>query len=206
VLLKIALPGVPDFYQGTELWDFSLVDPDNRRPIDFRTRRALWEDLNRAAEETLESLAREIAEKWPDQRMKLLVTRQALALRHKWPEVFNAGQYVPLEATGEKAEHLFAFARSHEGRCIIGVAPRHIYRLTHASSAATSKPPHAEWGDAELVLPVDAERTWRCELSGRVLEAQSDNDTLKLRAADLFEVLPVALLTAGERITAGKGF
>jgi (1->4)-alpha-D-glucan 1-alpha-D-glucosylmutase len=196
VLLKVTAPGVPDFYQGTELWDFSLVDPDNRRPIDFRARQELCEEINRAAETDLESLAREIGAQWPDPRVKLLVTGQALALRHKWPDVFNAGKYVPLEATGEKAEHLFAFGRSCEGRWAVTATPRHFYRLTHASAAPTAaKQSQADWGDAELVLPADAERTWRCELSGRVLEAHSDNDTLKLWAADLFEVLPVALLT-----------
>jgi len=199
VLLKITLPGVPDFYQGTELWDFSLVDPDNRRPIDFAARRDALEQLEKDAHENLEEIARRVAEQWPDPRVKLLVTTRALALRHKWPEVFASGQYMPLTATGAAAEHLFAFARSHDDRWVISVMPRHFHRLTHATSAPpVGHPPREDWGDTRLVLPDDAGRLWRCELSGAVLEAAAENDTLEMRAADLFEVLPVALLTASK--------
>jgi (1->4)-alpha-D-glucan 1-alpha-D-glucosylmutase len=200
-LLKITLPGAPDFYQGTELWDFSLVDPDNRRPVDFAARQAAWEELDRASKTDAEASAREVAGKWPDPKIKLLVTMRALALRHEWHEVFAAGQYTPLGTTGYVADHLFAFARTHEDRTIITAVPRHFFRLTHHDGAAAATTVHslqADWRDTSLLLPADAGGVWRCELSGRVLQASTDDDTLSLRAADLFDVFPVALLTASK--------
>src|SRR5690606_6753943 len=91
VLLKATLPGVPDFYQGTELWDFSLVDPDNRRPVDYELRQSLLKELADGIENDLEGLARSVVERWPDPRIKLLVTSQALHLRRRWEEVFLLG-------------------------------------------------------------------------------------------------------------------
>jgi (1->4)-alpha-D-glucan 1-alpha-D-glucosylmutase len=197
LLLKITLPGVPDFYQGTELWDFSLVDPDNRRPIDFAARRAAWEQLEREGSDNLEALAHRVAREWPDPRVKMLLTMRGLSLRNRWPDVFNSGQYLPLAAVGEAAEHLFAYARQHEDRWAVSVVPRHFYRLTHhAGPPVAPSGMRADWGDTRLVLPEEAGRAWRCELSGRVLEAAVDNESLEISAADLFDVLPVALLTA----------
>jgi (1->4)-alpha-D-glucan 1-alpha-D-glucosylmutase len=202
-LLKATLPGVPDFYQGTELWDFSLVDPDNRRPVDFAARRAASEQLDREGREDPPSAARNVAAQWPDPRVKLLVTMQSLALRRRWPDVFSTGQYTPLASSGSAADHLFAFARQHEGRWAVVATPRHFYQLTHQGAAHNAAPPaghspHADWGDTRLLLPDDAGRVWRDEISGHVLEAALENDTLAIRAADLFEVLPVALLTASK--------
>jgi (1->4)-alpha-D-glucan 1-alpha-D-glucosylmutase len=201
VVLKLALPGVPDFYQGTELWDFSLVDPDNRRPVDFAARQAACEAISEGGERDEERLAREIAANWPDPKIKMLVTMRGLALRHRWHEVFAAGEYLPLTAEGEAAEHIFAFARMLEDRIVVAVIPRHFHSLTHrdpATATATTNSPHADWGDTTLVLPGNAPTKWQCEFTGRTLQAAENNDTLSLRAADLFEILPVALLTASK--------
>nr|MBA3482046.1 malto-oligosyltrehalose synthase [Pirellulales bacterium] len=202
-LLKITLPGVSDFYQGTELWDFSLVDPDNRRPVDFTERRSALDLLERELRDDAEAGARRVAANWPDPRIKLLVTLRALTRRNQWPEVFTSGQYIPLAATGDAADHLFAFERHHENRCVVVATPRHFHQLTHrgsgqnASPSQTSAhPARADWGDTRLALPADSPRTWRCEISGRTLQATADDDTLNLRAADLFDILPVALLSA----------
>ncbi len=198
-LLKITLPGVPDFYQGTELWDFSLVDPDNRRPVDFAARQTAWEELDRQCREDAEGAARKVAAAWPDPRAKLLVAARALALRRKWPDVFSLGQYVPLAAAGDAAEHLFAFARQHEDRWAIAVTPRHFHRLTHQTGAPSVQTSlSAPWGNTTLALPAGVGQLWRCELTGRTLHASADNDTLAFSAADVFNVLPVALLTAAK--------
>jgi (1->4)-alpha-D-glucan 1-alpha-D-glucosylmutase len=132
----------------------------------------------------------------------MLVTMRALALRQAQSEVFASGRYIPLAATGDAAEHLFAFARRLENRHVIVATPRHFHLLTHrnngpnASPSPTSgHPPRADWGDARLILPPDSPRVWQCEFSGRTLEATDDDDTLNLAAADLFDVLPVALLS-----------
>lgn len=202
VLLKSTLPGVPDFYQGTEIWDFSLVDPDNRRPVDYAARQSALKDLQRDAANQLERLARGVAENWPDPNVKLLTASRALQLRHRWPELFLSGGYAPLAATGQNASHLFAFSRSLGGRFSVTATPLHFHRLTNPNAAAVPAPsgklPRPDWGDSAIVLPKGSPRRWQCELTGRALEATAINQTLTLSAADLFDILPVALLTASK--------
>ncbi|HSB72068.1 MAG TPA: malto-oligosyltrehalose synthase, partial [Candidatus Methylomirabilis sp.] len=111
-LIKITAPGVPDFYQGSEVWDFSLVDPDNRRPVDFAARASLLEDLRRRiATGDLVHLARELVEQWTDGRVKLYTLHRALTYRRTAADLFQRGDYVPLPTGGQAAEHLCAFAR-----------------------------------------------------------------------------------------------
>lgn len=200
VLLKTTLPGVPDFYQGTELWDFSLVDPDNRRPIDYASRQAAIDEMARQAEADLERLARSVADRWPDPSVKLLVTMRALQARRRWPELFTYGGYHPVAPAGPAAKHLFSFARSHEGRWSLSAVPLCFHQLTSPNSTAASTPagalPKADWGDTALQLPAEAPTHWRCELSGRLLEATAADGHYLVSAAELFDVLPVALLTA----------
>jgi (1->4)-alpha-D-glucan 1-alpha-D-glucosylmutase len=166
------------------------------------------EQLEHELREDAESCARQLAAQWPDPRVKLLVTTRALALRRQWPEVFSAGQYVPLEATGDAAENLFAFARRHENQWVVVATPRNFHRLTHRGNGqhaapTAGQPPHADWRDTRVILPADSPPSWRCEISGRTLEATAEHDTLNLRAADLFDILPVALLSATAK-TASK--
>ncbi|MGH7317080.1 MAG: malto-oligosyltrehalose synthase, partial [Candidatus Rokuibacteriota bacterium] len=129
-LLKVAAPGIPDFYQGTELWDFSLVDPDNRRPVDFPRRRAMLDALRaripaedaRAAD--LSDLCAELIAHWPDGRLKLFLTHRALTLRRRWSRLFSAGDYRPLSPGGQHAEHVVALARLHGPDAVIIAVPR----------------------------------------------------------------------------------
>ncbi|MBA4104354.1 MAG: malto-oligosyltrehalose synthase [Pirellula sp.] len=196
VLLKATLPGAPDFYQGTELWDFSLVDPDNRRPIDYAIRQKALQQLDGSAERDLPGIARELGEAWPDPRIKLLVTLRSLAARRQFESLFAIGEYLPLEVSGDHADHLFAFARRAGDDWAVVVTPRRFYRLTRAGNGKTAANGwRAEWGDAKVVLPADAGRHWRCELSGQKLEARPNDATLTLAAHELFTALPVALLT-----------
>jgi (1->4)-alpha-D-glucan 1-alpha-D-glucosylmutase len=121
--LKAMLPGVPDFYQGTEFWDLSLVDPDNRRPVDFAARHAAlsaleapdWSGLTKA---------------WPDGRLKLAWTRHLLALRSRLPDIFVHGGYQPLDVRGPHADHVIAFARTHGRTAAIVVVGRHFAPFT----------------------------------------------------------------------------
>jgi len=120
--LKILSPGVPDFYQGTELWDLSLVDPDNRRPVDFSARRSFlaegrlpWDKL---------------ASRWQDGRIKLAVTHALLALRQGLPELFRHGTYDPIEAAGQHADHVVAFARGGKKERVVVAVGRHFAPLT----------------------------------------------------------------------------
>jgi (1->4)-alpha-D-glucan 1-alpha-D-glucosylmutase len=186
LILKIAAPGVPDFYQGTELWDFSLVDPDNRRPVDYAHRRALLQELRAEAERDLAGLARRLLAAPEDGRIKMLVTMRALGLRRARPAPFQDGAHHPLTASGPRAEHVIAFARG-EG-AVIAVVSRHHSRLRGDGAP----PIGAVWGETRLALPeggAGGTRRWRNVLTGVTLNAER---TLPLR--ELFADLPVALL------------
>ena len=147
VVLKLGAPGVPDFYQGTELWDLSLVDPDNRRPVDFERRAAWLAELDRRSRGDRSALARELLERWPDGRIKLYVTHQGLLFRRAHADVFADGEYLPLEVIGDRREHVCAFARRLAGRWALVVAPRLCARLTAAvTSSAECRAPSPELG------------------------------------------------------------
>jgi (1->4)-alpha-D-glucan 1-alpha-D-glucosylmutase len=149
-LLKLTAPGVPDTYQGTELWDLSLVDPDNRRPVNFELRSRLLERVENGLSP---------AEAWaePDEGLpKLLLTRAALHLRNRRPSAFT-GIYVPLAAAGDQAAHAIAYARNDE---VVAVAPRLVVGLGDDWSDATITLPAGEWQDA-----LDGERVFSGEIS-----------------------------------------
>jgi (1->4)-alpha-D-glucan 1-alpha-D-glucosylmutase len=126
-VIKIASPGVPDVYQGTELAELSLVDPDNRRPIDWEARRAMLEELD--ARDDCAALARELAASRDESRAKLFVTTAALRTRRKRAALFMDGAYVPLEGVGPRAKNLIAFARVLDAEVAIVVAPRLVAEI-----------------------------------------------------------------------------
>lgn len=123
--LKATLPGVPDFYQGTEFWDLSLVDPDNRRPVDFSARHAALGTLDNPDWNHL-------IKSWPDGQLKLAWTRHLLKLRSELPDVFARGDYQPLQVRGAHAEHVVAFARRHGRAAVIVAVGRHFAPFTQA--------------------------------------------------------------------------
>jgi (1->4)-alpha-D-glucan 1-alpha-D-glucosylmutase len=125
ITLKAMLPGVPDFYQGTEFWDFSLVDPDNRRPVDFSARIAALAQLGAPEWDAL-------AQNWGDGRIKLAWTAQLLKLRAELPELFSRGAYLPLPITGEHRDHVIAFARHHNDDAVVVAVTRSLAPLTQA--------------------------------------------------------------------------
>jgi (1->4)-alpha-D-glucan 1-alpha-D-glucosylmutase len=117
-VLKITSPGVPDFYQGTEIWDWSLVDPDNRRPVDFAVRKQMLESLEPAPS------AEELVESWRDGRIKLHVIRKLLALRRERPELFDSGDYHPVHVEGARRKNTVAFLRRQGDHAMLVVVPR----------------------------------------------------------------------------------
>jgi (1->4)-alpha-D-glucan 1-alpha-D-glucosylmutase len=195
VLLKITLPGVPDFYQGSELWDFNLVDPDNRRPVDFDDRRHRLNRLLDGANRNVEKTAGELSARWPDPDVKLWVITRALTLRNHRPDVFSHGEYIPLATIGEAAEHVVSFARRWEGDWIIAVVPRHHQRLAQGQSNFTGSAPCPNWRGTQLVLPEGGRDAWRCEISGRSFRPRSSGDQMMLDIGQVLSVFPVALLT-----------
>jgi len=193
-LLKITSPGIPDFYQGCELWDFSLVDPDNRRPVDFELRRRRLGDLRQQEEKIGRlALARKLAADMSDGSIKLHLIRQALDLRHRERELFEAGEYLPLEARGARADHVCAYERHLGGKSVVVAAPRFFTRLVPEPSAA---PPGPEvWEGTRIVLPAEgAEGLYRNVFSGETLSSEREEGDEVLSLANLLADFPVALL------------
>jgi len=188
-LLKIAAPGIPDFYQGAELWDFSLADPDNRRPVDYGKRTQALTEVSERASQDRAALIREFAEEPEDGKIKLFVMREALQVRREIPDVFLEGLYEPLRANGDKGRHVVAFGRFHKGRSAVAVVTRHASRLEPERSLRID--PRA-WGDTELPLPENGARKWVERLTG---ERFSGHSSVPVR--ELLCTLPVALLTRG---------
>jgi (1->4)-alpha-D-glucan 1-alpha-D-glucosylmutase len=175
VVLKICSPGVPDFYQGCELWQLTLVDPDNRRPVDYKRRVALLDSLRKREAEDPVALVRALAAGPLLDETKLFVTWKGLELRKANLPLFARGAYVPLEARGACEKHVCAFARRLGDTWAAVVAPRWTGRL-------------ADWGDTELVRPEGAPGEWRDAITGLV--------PASWRLADLLAEFPVALLVS----------
>lgn len=202
VFLKLTSPGVPDIYQGQEFWDFSLVDPDNRRPVDFDCRHKTLAQLKKDLgpnEESLTTVARQLAENPRDSRIKLFVTWRTLQFRRRHDELFDQGQYVPLEARGAKAAHVCAYAwhlpavGAQAGRFVVAVAPRLLAGLTPGAADADRPPSplgEAVWSDTYVDVP-QLPTTPMTELfTGRVITPQASRLSLASMLADF----PVALL------------
>ncbi len=190
VLLKITSPGVPDIYQGTELWDFSLVDPDNRRPVDYGLRRRLLDEVAAVADP---AGAAALVETRADGRIKLFVTSRALAYRRNHADLFQAGTYTPLAAQGRHAECSVAFARSAGDRQVITVVP--VLAAGLAKSGERGLPLGTVWGDTWLEVPgATAGQGFRNVFTGEVVEAQERNGKAGLALEQVLAVFPVALL------------
>jgi (1->4)-alpha-D-glucan 1-alpha-D-glucosylmutase len=175
LVLKIASPGVPDFYQGCELWQLSLVDPDNRRPVDYALRRGMLESLRRHQAEDPVALVRELAADPLRDEMKLFVTYRALECRKTNRELFARGEYLPLRAAGACARHVCAFARRRGQQWAAAIVPRWAGKVT-------------DWDDTRVELPDDAPAEWRDALTGLIPTGW--------RVAELLAEFPVALLTS----------
>jgi (1->4)-alpha-D-glucan 1-alpha-D-glucosylmutase len=195
LILKVVSPGVPDFYQGTELWDLNLVDPDNRRPVDYARRDAFLERVqpllggNSEAEQWRRSI-REMLHNWQDGMIKLFCIAAALNLRRRSPQLFLQGEYLPLAVEGERKGHVVALARTTEGQALIALVPRLVAKL----STTASPFPLGEscWKSTAVLLPdLLRQRRYRDILTG-----ESYSPASRIAVAKAFGVLPVALLWA----------
>ena len=198
-LLKITSPGIPDFYQGNELWDFSLVDPDNRRPVDFRLRKDLLDELlcKEATAGALET-AREVVANRNDGRIKLYLTCKALGFRRENRVLFETGSYLPLTVEGLCQEHVCAFERSVNDSSVLVIVPRFCSRLIRDSSGL----PLGEevWRDTRIILLFDsAASCYRNVFTGEILRLNQENGRLSLALQDILSDFPVALLERIDR-------
>jgi (1->4)-alpha-D-glucan 1-alpha-D-glucosylmutase len=190
-LLKIASPGIPDFYQGTELWNFSLVDPDNRRPVNFQRHAQALDELKSQEATNLETLLEELVLNWRDGRIKLYMIRRALHFREDNQELFSAGAYVPLAISGRRREEVVAFARRRQGSSVIVATPRLFTRL-----AGEGQPPFGKrvWGASKLAIPQDFPDKWRNVFTGETLLARRIGSENAIPLEKVFSRFPVALL------------
>jgi (1->4)-alpha-D-glucan 1-alpha-D-glucosylmutase len=173
VVLKLTVPGVPDIYQGNEIWDFSLVDPDNRRPVDYKRRRQMLDSLSGVPPE-------ELLKNWPDGRIKLFLTQRLLCFRREHAALFQQGDYLPLQVSGSFAECCIAFMRKHEGEWIAVVLPR-------LSSRVGFPPIGEKWKDTIVALPESLSRGGAKEIfTDR--ELRSQDGTIHLSEA--MSILP----------------
>jgi (1->4)-alpha-D-glucan 1-alpha-D-glucosylmutase len=196
VALKLTLPGVPDVYQGTETWDLSLVDPDNRRPVDFVARAALLHELERCAGPdgaVAPAVVRELLARWRDGAVKLLVIARLLALRRRHPRLLARGGYVPLSARGRRAAHVVAFARTERRARVLVLVPRLPARLYGSANPLAAT---AGWGDTALDAgPIRGPRRWRDVLTGTRVDIQIRGGARSLRVATALAHFPLAVLT-----------
>jgi (1->4)-alpha-D-glucan 1-alpha-D-glucosylmutase len=192
VLLKLASPGVPDFYQGTELWDFSLVDPDNRRPVDFTKRARFLQDLKRREKKSLLPLIAELLRRWEDGRLKLFVTAKALDFRRTQRELFLEGDYLPIRVLGRRKQHICAFARRKGEKWAVVAAPRLLTRLVRVGKLPVGE---RTWGTDRLILPRGAPERWLNIFTGETLKVSSASGRKVLPLKSVFQHLPVALLS-----------
>lgn len=193
-LLKITSPGVPDFYQGTEMWDFSLVDPDNRRPVDYEIRMEMIEDLQKRESETpLPKLARELTVHKEDGRIKLYLIYKALNFRRGKRELFEKGEYAPLESKGEKADHVIAFSRVLNDDRVIIIVPRFFTGLIlRPEELPVGRP---VWGDSFLTIQVgEAGDRYRNIFTGESVAVSQRDGVPVLSLPEIFSNFPVTLL------------
>lgn len=177
-LLKLTSPGVPDIYQGTEIWDYSLVDPDNRRAVDYELRRQMLKSLASATPE-------ELMQTWPDGRIKMFVTKHVLQLRRSHADLFGRGEYLPLQTSGTFAECCVSFIRRLDNNWIAVIAPRLSSRIGF--------PPIGEaWQDTTIQLP----ETFSLKGAHNLFTCQPIRHRKRqVDVADVLSVLPFAVIT-----------
>jgi (1->4)-alpha-D-glucan 1-alpha-D-glucosylmutase len=187
--IKLTCPGVPDIYQGCELWDFSLVDPDNRRPVDFDRRRALLQHLK---VEDPDALLKKFMTNPEDDRFKLFVTKQLLRYRRENNDFFRTAEYVPLDSFGDQRNHVVAFARTTPDRIVVTAAARFYVGL----GCRTAAPVGDEiWQDSAVVIPNDShDFELKDVLTGRLLKPAIYRGRTLLPLSEVFAHLPIAVL------------
>jgi (1->4)-alpha-D-glucan 1-alpha-D-glucosylmutase len=194
LVLKLASPGVPDVYQGNEIWELALVDPDNRRPVDFPRRARMLDDLERRMADGGDSHARLVGELLSapeDGRIKLWVTWRGLTLRRELEPVFRHGSYEPLRCLGARADHLCAFARSGLGSTVVVVVARSFAALAAPEGSFPVGPD--VWADTRIELPRDVRSPLVDHLTGEHVEPSADGT---LAAGAALAGLPAALLVS----------
>lgn len=186
-LIKMTAPGVPDFYQGSELWNLSMVDPDNRREVDYAIRQQMLQTIRTGAGSDTTALLKELLQSMEDGRVKMYLIWKTLHLRAGFGDLFERGDYVPLEVRGSLSEHLIAFARVAGGRAAVTVVPRFVSRLIEPPE----QPLGDVWEDTEVVLPIREAAAWYDCFTENRIDAERT-----VRAANLLAIFPAACIVS----------
>ena len=194
-LLKLTSPGVPDTYQGNELWDLSLVDPDNRRPVNFERRRDALANFERLGEQPDPSIVDSLVKTIEDGVLKLYLIWRTLALRKQHPELFGEGDYVPLTIQGARSDHVVSFSRKFKNTNVIVMVPFLVSSLLNNGETA---PIGARvWQDTEVVIPsCPCSASYRNAFTGKMLHTAQYEGYGTIRLAEALQQFPAALLVS----------
>lgn len=192
LLLKMTSPGVPDFYQGSELWNPSLIDPDNRQPVDFRRRIAILQDLKSQGVNPVAKCIAQLLKDWTNGYLKLFLTMRLLNFRRAHPNLFSLGSYEPLSVTGEYRQSVFAFARHRQDESLMVLVPR---LLKSVPSRAGSFPLGQLWGATAVEISETLPRLWTNVLTNEPIDLADLQEDGTVPVSYLFENLPFAVLT-----------
>lgn len=185
-ILKMTCPGIPDFYQGTELWDFSFVDPDNRRPVDFQKRLAMLKYIQEGEQKNLLSFIAELLARKEDGRIKMLLVYRLLKARKQYAELFQSSVYQPLAVEGSRKENIIAFTLTSQKDQAMVIVPRHFYSLVKEDELPFGE---VVWGDTAIELPKDSAVKYEDLITGQVIMPQG-----KLFVSQSFLHFPGAVL------------
>ncbi len=178
LILKFTCPGIPDIYQGCELWDFSLVDPDNRRSVDYSKRAELLSQLNVPVNDL-----------WDDRKsgkIKLWLVQQLCRLRNQNAELFVSGEYLPLKISGKYSQHVIAFARKFSQQMVVIAVPLHTAAICKKQNVSVND---IDWADTSIELPENISSAWDHVINGKHIVLKTN-----VSVSDLFGVLPFAVL------------
>ena len=190
VLIKMTAPGIPDFYQGSELWDLNLVDPDNRRPVDFAGRAKLLAEIRSKENQGDQGFFAELLRHAEDGRIKMFLIHKVLSVRRRGQQIFEDGDYVPVAIAGPQKEHVIAFIRKSGKSMAVAIATRFL-----TSMISPVQLPIGEdiWKDTSIILPERTSDSWL-----NVLTEEEVKNSNKLSAGQILNKLPVALLVPRE--------
>jgi len=202
-LLKLTSPGIPDIYQGSELLEFSLVDPDNRRPVDYERREQIFELLPRDGSDPhdLAARARDLLSTCKGNAAKMYLTSKTLAFRREYPAAFRRGSYMPLKAAGERSEHVVSFARHHDSCTMVVAVPRLCAKLMGEAYDTVCE--EGIWKDTVLEIPNAGVSCYHDLFTGECLPRKAE-ESCRVRISDLFRNFPVAVLV-GEGVKPVQG-
>ncbi|MDY6856301.1 MAG: malto-oligosyltrehalose synthase [Thermodesulfobacteriota bacterium] len=186
-LIKLTAPGVPDFYQGAELWDLNLADPDNRRPVDFERRLSYLKEIKERSEKDIIGFINDLTIHWQDGKPKLFLIYRVLLLRNRFAKIFQKGTYLQIDVDGMRKDHVIAYARNFEQNWAMVIVPRFVTCLTDEGTAPLGR---KVWADTSLCLPDVCPVLFYDAITGQVVSFDE-----KLFVGDIFNLFPVSLLT-----------